>query len=252
MRGQIQLGSRGSDVADLRRLLRLHGFGSQGWDTYQSPAFDRELRTAVIAFQRANGLEVDGIVGPQTWGALEPEGHIGPKASPMRQYIVDRAQALAEAEIREEPPGNRGQLIDYWNKGAGLGIPPNTKYRGEPYCVSMWHTEFSDMLRVFGEKPPWWIGASSTQLVNTARKKGRLKLPEDARPGDLVVYRDLKRPGRYYHTGLVVGREGKKLITVEGNTSGGPGVSGEGDGVFRRVRDPRKNPCDIVDYLGDL
>jgi len=29
-----------------------------------------DLNAALIAFQQANGLEVDGIVGPQTWGAL--------------------------------------------------------------------------------------------------------------------------------------------------------------------------------------
>lgn len=62
----LQLGSRGPDVAELRRLLRLHGIGVTDWDVSPSQVFDEQLRIAVRAFQASHGLKIDGVVGPQT------------------------------------------------------------------------------------------------------------------------------------------------------------------------------------------
>jgi hypothetical protein len=44
-------------------------------------AFGPRTRRAVLAFQRAHGLAMDGIVGPATWGALVSHGH---QRSPAR------------------------------------------------------------------------------------------------------------------------------------------------------------------------
>lgn len=56
----LSLGSVGSAVARLQRLLGIEQDGIFGPDT----------QSAVVAYQRAHDLLVDGIVGPQTWGAL--------------------------------------------------------------------------------------------------------------------------------------------------------------------------------------
>lgn len=56
----LQEGSSGSSVAQVQRDLGLNGTG------YFGPV----TRRYVVAFQSRNGLLVDGIVGPQTWGAL--------------------------------------------------------------------------------------------------------------------------------------------------------------------------------------
>lgn len=61
----LQEGSRGNDVKTLQTLLNKYGAsiwvdGDFGGQTY----------AAVIAFQRANGLTVDGVVGPKTAGVL--------------------------------------------------------------------------------------------------------------------------------------------------------------------------------------
>ena len=58
----INSNSRGSDVTRLQEALTRRGFNPQGVDG----AFGRNTRAAVMAFQRANGLEVDGVVGPNT------------------------------------------------------------------------------------------------------------------------------------------------------------------------------------------
>jgi hypothetical protein len=70
----LRRGDTGPDVLRLKRSL-------QAWAA-ENPAvvlpalrmntsFGPALKTAVEVFQRANGLEVDGVVGRDTWGALE-------------------------------------------------------------------------------------------------------------------------------------------------------------------------------------
>ena len=58
---------RGEHVRYLQEQLAANGYDLGPVDGI----FGRLTRDAVIAFQQANGLLVDGIVGPQTWGALE-------------------------------------------------------------------------------------------------------------------------------------------------------------------------------------
>jgi murein DD-endopeptidase MepM/ murein hydrolase activator NlpD len=59
-------GSRGWDVAALQFLLGRRGFPSGGIDG----AYGLGTRNAVIAFQRARGLSIDGVAGPATVSAL--------------------------------------------------------------------------------------------------------------------------------------------------------------------------------------
>ena len=70
----LQKGSKGSAVVTLQQKLIAKGYscGSAGADG----DFGSGTYNAVIAFQRANGLAVDGIVGPATWAALNSNGPI--------------------------------------------------------------------------------------------------------------------------------------------------------------------------------
>lgn len=63
----LSVGSRGSEVSRLQQELK-----NRGYFTYPriTGYFGTITRDAVIRFQRDNGLLVDGIVGPQTRGAL--------------------------------------------------------------------------------------------------------------------------------------------------------------------------------------
>lgn len=64
----LRKGSEGADVKALQTLLIGYGYscGSYGADGDFGSATDK----AVKAYQKANGLDVDGIVGPATWGKL--------------------------------------------------------------------------------------------------------------------------------------------------------------------------------------
>jgi peptidoglycan hydrolase-like protein with peptidoglycan-binding domain len=63
-------GSSGPQVSDLQQRLKELGFDPKGVDGNFGPG----TRDAVIAFQKANGLEADGKVGPNTLAALNLNG----------------------------------------------------------------------------------------------------------------------------------------------------------------------------------
>jgi N-acetylmuramoyl-L-alanine amidase len=62
----IRRGDSGPAVAEIRSIL----VGLELLDT-PSDVFDDDLDTAVRAFQQSRGIGVDGLVGDETWGALD-------------------------------------------------------------------------------------------------------------------------------------------------------------------------------------
>lgn len=68
----IREGDSGDDVYLLQRLLRAEGYKMQGGKLLGlSRRFGPQTKHCVEAFQSKNGLEVDGVVGPLTWGKLK-------------------------------------------------------------------------------------------------------------------------------------------------------------------------------------
>lgn len=65
-RPTLESRSRGSEVEELQRRLADGGFDPGSVDGVFGP----RTRAAVVAFQKASGLETDGICGPRTWKAL--------------------------------------------------------------------------------------------------------------------------------------------------------------------------------------
>lgn len=64
--GNLRVGSRGEKVSEVQRKLRQWGY----YDGPISGTFGPLTLEAVRFFQRRNGLTVDGVVGPQTAGAM--------------------------------------------------------------------------------------------------------------------------------------------------------------------------------------
>jgi hypothetical protein len=103
MPSTVKLGSKGPDVTLLQQKLNLLGakIGVDG-------DFGPKTHDAVIGFQKAHGLAVDGIVGPNTWAALDAavaaldpaNPPTAPTQPPPRGYLVPltAAQRLARAQ----------------------------------------------------------------------------------------------------------------------------------------------------------
>ena len=73
---QIGYGSQGSDVTELQKLLNSNGYNLQ-----TDGIFGDKTQAAVKDYQQKNNLDVDGIVGNNTWGALTKAKTTQPAAS---------------------------------------------------------------------------------------------------------------------------------------------------------------------------
>ena len=63
---QVSYGSQGSDVTELQKLLNSKG----NYNLATDGIFGAKTQAAVKDYQKNNGLDVDGIVGNNTWGSL--------------------------------------------------------------------------------------------------------------------------------------------------------------------------------------
>jgi hypothetical protein len=128
----LSLGSHGDEVRQLEQRLSSLGLYTGAIDG----EFGGGVQSAVKAFQRSNSLEPDGVVGPDTWGALFP-GSTTPDASSFAsQPVAQRCLALTGTfETSTGAPecfcglaGNfDGQGISFgvlqWNLGQGTLQP---------------------------------------------------------------------------------------------------------------------------------
>lgn len=72
----LKSGSSGSSVKLAQQKLI-----AAGYNISADGKFGSKTKSAVIAFQKANGLTADGIIGPKTWAALNSTKKVSAKAS---------------------------------------------------------------------------------------------------------------------------------------------------------------------------
>jgi hypothetical protein len=75
-------GTRGWDVAALQFLLASRGYGPGGYDG----GFGPNTEAAVLSYQRATGLTVDGVAGPATLRALRHRRVYSTPGDPVRFF----------------------------------------------------------------------------------------------------------------------------------------------------------------------
>lgn len=111
-------GQRGWDVAALQFLLRSHGHSQSAVDG----VFGQATVTALSSFQRAAGLEVDGLAGPGAISALRRESGPSPVSAPEGsvRFLRPVPGRISDHFGAPRPGGRRHAGIDF---AAPLGTP---------------------------------------------------------------------------------------------------------------------------------
>lgn len=206
----LRIGSKGEAVRHIQNLLISRGYscGASGADG----DFGQGTYNAICAFQEANRLDVDGVVGSQTWNALYGCGNysvnIGGSAGVQRFLDVARSQ-LGYVEGYEN-------MTKY---GAWYGS------NGVAWCA-MFVSWCAGQAGILGSLVPRYSWCESGASWYRARGRYRTRTSGyRPLPGDIIFY---SHGSDYYHTGIVEYVNGNEVHTIEGNTS---------DAVRRRTYD---------------
>lgn len=97
----LSQGSRSPSVIDLQQGLVNAGFDPKGVDGAFGPA----THAAVVAFQQANGLVPDGVVGMQTWRALAAKGN-GQAPQPVPAQLNRNSDSFTPSPVANRLPGS--------------------------------------------------------------------------------------------------------------------------------------------------
>ena len=124
---QISYGSKGDEVKELQTLLK-----NNGYNLDVDGNFGPKTQAAVKAYQKASGLDVDGIVGTNTWGALTKANtsantSASAASTPKFEYAdyapsdaVTQAQTMLNQHLAQKPgeyqSAWQNQLNDAINK----------------------------------------------------------------------------------------------------------------------------------------
>ena len=211
----IRKGSTGTGAKWVQWELNKHG-GDLAVDGIFGTESDRTLR----AFQRAFGLEVDGICGPASRKLLKTEKD---KTARTALYV-----AASQVGVTETPSGTNKTK---YGKAYGLD--------GQPWCMMF----------------VWWVfqqagfnlykTASCTALVDRYRSKSPGQIVRvNYRPGDIVFFDFSGKKSKTEHVGIVESvMANGTIITIEGNT--GTGNDANGGAVMRRSRKENVITCAV-------
>lgn len=163
-------GNRGADVLALQHLLAHHG-----QQVSADGVFGSATTTAVRAFQSSEGLGVDGIVGPATWGALVPlisQGASGPAVRALQVQLNEKRRL--SLPVNGTFDATVANAVRTFQQHAGInadGVVGPITWRN-----LVWHYGYPDMAAGFCDKDPdgngtanWATAAGVAQLEQAAR-----------------------------------------------------------------------------------
>jgi hypothetical protein len=218
----------GREVLRIQEKLTLLGYAPGSLDGEYGAA----TSAAVTAYQRDNGLEADGVVGPETRKAL------GGKRAPKKQQPIRRkpgrygelalAEALRHIGKKEKPMNSNRTQFGRW-----FGVD------GVPWCaifVSYCFQHGADyaVAKRFRGAGVYSKGCTYVPTVEAwLRVTGQWRGRTTPRPGDIAIFNwDGGVPD---HIGIVESYlGGGKFSCIEGNTSFGN--NSNGGQVMRRTR----------------
>lgn len=227
-------------VMAVQARLKALGIDPQGIDGDFGANTEQAVRLYQARATDASGapLDVDGIVGPDTWEALFGRGSVTtpPNLGEPPTRLTDALLAVAadEVGVREVPDGsNRGPRVDLYLGSVSQGL------LGQPWCCAFVYWCFREASAGLGIANPFpktggvlnaWERSRKTRsaadIVTVAEAR---KDPSLVRPGAVFF---LDHGGGTGHTGIVVANINGSLVTIEGNTF--DDGNREGNGVFRR------------------
>ena len=204
----LKQGASGPAVVKLQNLLKQAGCSPGAI----AGKFGPGTASAVMSYQSSRGLACDGVVGPQTWHALEtgakPVNGPGPTPSgTLRQKILQ----VAESQIGTLEYGtNSGPCLKY----------PNYFGRGS----ESWCADFASW--VYSHAGDGMNNPYCPSIVNNLKAEGKWKGRSSPQPGDLVLF-DWQGDGVADHVGIVKSVNANGTIeTIEGNSGNSSGQEG--------------------------
>ena len=267
----VRQGSQGADVSRLQD--RLNELGS---DLVADGIFGGKTRAAVVAFQSANGLAADGIVGPMTWNTLlaggpepVPDVPVGETKTPGTETHDADGQETPSEPTPEEKGGVGATVVSTalsqegsvqakapgapdpdTGKTTRLGWENLDKYFESSYGGrdGQYNSVMQSQVKFFGGQLQSWCGhfavwAWKSAGVNPGNWKigsgvGALMMARARNPKSYTP-----QPGDigyidqpFQHHCIVVRVEGDRIITIDGNTAGEGGATG---GVIAQNNRPR-------------
>ncbi|MBZ4415047.1 peptidoglycan-binding protein [Myxococcus sp. RHSTA-1-4] len=196
----LKEGSRGDAVKELQMLLARAGFSAGAADGI----FGAMTKTAVMNFQRARGLTVDGIVGPATWAALR--GAITPEPTPVSEL---RTKIIAEAQwgISNTSSIHYKQLRPMDGINQRRKLPLNTDCSGFVTLCYKWA----------GASDPNGLGYNGQGYTGTLLSYLSRISQSQVQAGDLVLW---ARNGKGEHVALVLEPGSDPMLVSHGEESG--------------------------------
>jgi peptidoglycan hydrolase-like protein with peptidoglycan-binding domain len=158
-------GNRGADVLAIQHLLAHHGIAAP-----TDGVFAASTDSAVRSFQSANGLGVDGIVGPATWGKLVPQISAGASGPAVRALQVElNAKRRLSLEVDGQFDAAVSDAVRAFQQHAGIGV--DGVVGPETWRNLAWHYDYPDLNAGFCDKDPdgngeanWATAAAIAQL----------------------------------------------------------------------------------------
>ncbi|GAB7051359.1 penicillin-insensitive murein endopeptidase [Catenuloplanes indicus] len=197
-------GNRGVDTQAVQYLLTARGHAT---DT--DGVFGAGTTTAVRAFQSARGLTADGIVGPQTWGALVVtvrQGDNGPAVRAV-QTLLNKKRRLSLTVDGDFGSGTHAAVVAFQNHA---GIAADGIVGPATWQNLVWHYAYPSLADMCDKDPDgngtanWGTGAAIGSLEAAAASfagSGNGQLPL----GDVSFEHGGDIPGHSTHeTGLDV------------------------------------------------
>jgi len=248
----LQIGSKGDQVRRLQESLNRSG---ENLDV--DGIFGPATKGAVERYQHSKGLSIDGKVSDQLFALLSAKPVLPARELTVGDRIIENAYRFAGlhevlSNKKWEPAGPAADELASAMEASGWSP-------GEPYCAAfvemVWKPIYSSNL----DKYTLFTKNMTPHVMTSYNNFNKLGLISQ-NPAKGAVFFMQNGNSDSGHAGLVRGINGDTLLTIEANTSPvptGTEKDREGDGVYAKTRylpsfQKRKTGLWIRGYLNPL